>query len=177
MIEPHVYLAYAPRGPGVMCALLYFEVKRSVYGWYVGSSQGEFPAQFFVLEDYYSAQKTRLYLSVESDVYSDWIQREVAVDVPIGSPAPVPEELTHELERMQDAFIHEWLFYADDPKSAAQANMYASRELSVQPVNIRANRINKLDAGAAVWTYASPGCNLNMVRTLSKRWSLDYALD
>jgi hypothetical protein len=55
--------------------------------------------------------------------------------------------------------------------------MYGSRELSVQPVNIRADRINKLDTGAAVWTYASPGCNLNMVRALSKRWSLDYALD
>ena len=177
MIEPHVYLAYAPRGPGVMCAMLYFEVKRSVYGWYAGSRQGEFPGQFFVLEDYYSAQKVRLYLSLEDDVYSDWVHREVAVDVPIGSPAPVPEELTHELERAQGTFIQEWLFYADDPDAAEQARMYASRELSVEAVNIRADRLNKLDTGAAVWTYASPGCNLNMVRTLSKRWSLDYTLD
>lgn len=177
MIEPLVYIAYAPRGPGVMCAMLYIEVKRSVHGWYVGSRGGEYPGQFFVLEDYYSTANTCLYLSVEDDVYGPWIRREVALDVPIGGPAPMPEELTHELEHAQDAFIREWLFYADEPRSARQARAYAAHDLPVQPVNIRADRLNKLDAGDVVWTYAAPGCNRNVVRTLSKRWSLDYVLD
>ena len=177
MIEPHVYLAFAPRGPGVMCALLYVEVKDSVYGWYVGAHGAEFVSQFFILEDYYSQAKTRLYLSVEDDVYGPWIQREAALDIPIGRPAPLPEELTHELERAQDAFIHEWLFYAEEVAVAVHASAYAAHDLPVQAVNIRADRLNKLDAGDVVWTYASPGCNLNMVRALSKRWPLDYVLD
>jgi hypothetical protein len=177
MIEPHVYLAFAPRGPGVMCALLYVEVKDSVYGWYVGAHGAEIVSQFFILEDYYSRAKTRLYLSVEDDVYGPWIQREAALDIPIGRPAPLPEELTHELERAQDAFIHEWLFYAEEVAVAVHASAYAAHDLPVQAVNIRADRLNKLDAGDVVWTYASPGCNLNMVRALSKRWPLDYVLD
>lgn len=177
MIEPDVYVAYAPRGPGVMCALLSTEVKRSVYGWYVGSCAGEYPSRFFVFEDYYSAKKPCLYLSVEDDVYGAWIRREAAIDFPIGTPAPMPEELTHELERAQDVFIHEWLFFADEPGTDAQARAYAARELSVQPVNIRADRLNKLNTDAAVWTYASPSCDLNLIRTLSKRWPLDHALD
>ena len=176
MIEPHVYLAYAPRGPGIMCALMYFESGRNVYGWYVGAIGATFPAQFFVLDDYYSAHKICLYLSVEDDVYGPWIRREAAIDVPIGAPAPVPEELTHDLERLQDAFIHEWLFYPDDAHAAQQANAYAKRELAVQPVNIRPERLNKLDTDASVWTYASKGCNVDVVRTLSKRWPLDYRL-
>jgi hypothetical protein len=177
MIEPQVYLAYAPRGPGIMCALMYFEKGHSVYGWYVGANAATFPARFFVLEDYFTAHRICLYLSLEDDVYGDWMRREVAIDVPIGSPAPLPEDLTHELERMQDAFIHEWLFYADDPHAAAQARAYASRELAVQPVNIRADRLNKLRTDQLVWSYVSAGCNLDIVSALSKRWTLDYRLD
>lgn len=177
MTEPHVYIAFAPRGPGIMCAMLYIEVNRSIYGWYVGARGGEYPAQFFVLEDYYSNQEISLYLSVEDDVYGPWIRREVALDLPIDTPGPVPEDLTHALEHAQDAFIHEWLFYADDSGAAGQARAYAARELSVQPVNIRPDRLNKLSTDAVVWTYASPGCNLNAVRVLSRRWPLDYVLD
>jgi hypothetical protein len=33
------------------------------------------------------------------------------------------------------------LFYADDSKSVGQERTYAARELSVQPVNIRAGRL------------------------------------
>jgi hypothetical protein len=160
-----------------MCALLYIEITRSVFGWYVGAHDAEFISQFFILEDYYSQSKTRLYLSGEDDVYGPWIQREAALDIPIGRPAPLPEELMHELERAQDAFIREWLFYAEEPAVLANADAYAAHDLPLQSVNIRADRLNKLDAGDVVWTYASQGCDLNMVRMLSKRWPLDYALD
>ena len=37
MIESKTYLAFAPRGPGLMCALLYFFDDHNVYGWYTGS--------------------------------------------------------------------------------------------------------------------------------------------
>ena len=177
MTEPHVYVAFAPRGPGIMCALLCIEMRRSIYGWYVGSHGGEYPAQFFVLEDYYSDQEINLYLSVEDDVYGPWIRRGVALDLPLDAPGPIPEDLTHELEHAQDAFIHEWLFYANEPRTAGQERAYAARELSVQPVNIRADRLNKLNTDAVVWTYASPGCNRNAIRALSRRWPLDHVLD
>jgi hypothetical protein len=160
-----------------MCAMLYIEVGRSIYGWCVGASGYDYPARFFVLEDYYVAKKTCLYLSVEDDVYGPWIRREVAIDVTIDAPVPMPERITHELERAQDAFMREWLFYADDPCSEEQARAYAARDLAVQPMNIRADRLNKLSADDVVWTYASPGCDRNVIRTLSQRWTLDYVLD
>jgi hypothetical protein len=177
MIEHEVYIAYAPRGPGVMCALMYVEIKRSVYGWYVGARGAEFPSQFFILEDYYSDSKIRLYLSTENDIYGLWVQRQAALDAPVGRPAPIAEDLTHELVREQDAFVREWLFFAGEPSAKRDESAYASHDLAVQPCNIRADRLNKLNAIDLIWWYASTNCNLNMVRTLSRRWSLDYVLN
>lgn len=174
MIEPKTYLAFAPHGPGLMCALLYFLDERSVYGWYIGSRAGEFPARFFMLEDYFSPQETRYYVSAADDVYSGWVHRAKGGETPLDPPAPVPESLLHELERLQDAFAREWLVYSGDTHADENARAYAEREVAFGAVALRADKLGKLRAGAAVWTYASPGCDLNIVEHLRRHWSLDY---
>jgi len=174
MIEPKTFLAFAPRGPGLMCALFYFSDARSVYGWYTGSRGGEFPARFFMLEDYFTPHETRFYASVAHDVYSDWIRRTKDGETRLDPPPPVPEPLTHELARLQDAFAREWLVYDADAHAAEHATAYAARELSFGPVNIRADKLAKLRTDEAVWTYAAPDCDLNIVGSLRRHWSLDY---
>ena len=86
----------------------------------------------------------------------------------------MPEPLLHELERLQDAFVREWLVYDGNAHAAADAKAYAARELSFGPVNLRADKLAKLRTDEAVWTYASPDCDLNIVGTLRRHWSLDY---
>lgn len=173
MIEPKTYLAFAPRGPGLMCALFYFTDARSVYGWYTGSRAGEFPARFFALEDYFSPHEAGYYASRADDVYSGWTRRTKTGETPLDPPAPVPEALLHDLERLQDAFASEWLVYAEDTRAAEHARAYAERELPFGPVALRVDKLGKLRTGAAVWTYASPDCDLNIVDHLRRHWSLD----
>ncbi len=173
MIEPKTYLAFAPRGPGLMCALLYFTDERNAYGWYTGSRAGEFPARFFMLEDYFSPHETRFYASIADDVYSGWVRRAKSGETPLDPPAPVPEPLLHELERLQDAFAREWLVYADDARADENASTYAERQLAFGPVALRADKLGKLRNDEAVWTYVSHDCDLNIVGYLRRHWSLD----
>jgi len=177
MIEPKTYLAYAPRGPGVMCALLYVVDGEDVYGWYTGAQGAEYSASYFMLDGYYARRQTTFFRSRENDVYGAWLQHLNGVEKPIDPPSPVPETLRHELERMQDVFVREWLFHADAPGTQMDADIYHARDLPVQPVNVRARRLNKLATGYPVWTYASADCDTGVVETLGKYWELDYRLE
>jgi hypothetical protein len=174
MIEPKVALAYAPRGPGVMCALFYFVDGEDVYGWFTGARAAEFPASFFALEGYYSKRETGCYRSVEDDCYGAWVAMTAAGERPLDPPAPIQDRFCHELERLQDAFVREWLFHPDDSNAAAESAEYAKRELAVQPVNIRAKKLNKFVTTEPVWTYASADLDARIVGFLAKRWPLDY---
>lgn len=173
MIEPKTYFAFAPQGPGLMCALFYFTDERSVYGWYTGSRAGEFPARFFTLEDYFSPHETRFYVSAADDVYSGWARRTKGDEIPLDPPAPVSEPTMHELERLQDAFAREWLVYADDSRASEHARAYAERQVAFGAVALRADKLGKLRTDGAVWRYASPDCDLNIVEHLRRHWSLD----
>jgi hypothetical protein len=174
MIEPHVHIAFAPRGAGLLCALLYYLRDDHVLGWFTGARAHEFPASFFMLEHYYATRETVTYRSVQNDVYGDWLIATHTTESRIDPPVPVPERECHELERLQDAFAHEWLFYADDPAHAAEAAALRERELAVLPVNVRPRKLAKLATGQPVWTFSSPGCDAHVVRYLAKRWRIDY---
>ena len=175
MREPFAYLAYAPRGAGLLCAVVLFTVEKCVYGWYTGAQGSVFPAAFFVLEDYYSVRDTVLYRSLQDDVYDGWAIVKPATELKIDQPVPVPEQLCHELEHMQNVFAQEWLFYADDPASRAEMESYRQDGLPVRPVNIKSKKLNKLERRDPVWTYAMPGLDLNVIDFLKKSWSLDYS--
>ena len=176
MIEAKTHLAYAPRGAGLLYAVLWFADEPTIYGWYIGSRDGVHEASFFVLPDYYAANPNVLYRSVEDDLYGPWVQVTDRGESELPHPPPVPQELRHELARLQDGFIRHWLFYDDDPGSEAEAHALKVRELSVRHVNIKASRLNKLRISPAVWRYDAPGADQNVLVRLSQRWPLDERL-
>jgi len=177
MIEPHVHLAYAPRGAGVLCALFWFAQKDHVYGWFTGAKAHERPAGFFMLEDYYSKREAVCYRSVQDDPYGEWLVATTRGESEIDRPVPVPMELCHDLERLQSAFVSEWLLFEDAPGYEEQAAALRARELPVLAMNIRPCKLGKLSAANPILTYSSPGADIRAVRFLSKRWPLDYKPD
>lgn len=177
MIEPHAHLAYAPRGAGVLCAMFWFAERSDVYGWFTGAQGRAYPARFFMLEHYYATRETHCYLSAEDDIYGQWLEASGAKAVRIDRPVPVPGELCPELDRMQDAFVNEWLWFEGDPRQAEEASALRRNELPVLALNIRASRLNRLLRGRTVWDFWTPGADRNVAVYLSQHWPLDYVLD
>lgn len=179
MLEPYVHLAYAPRGAGVLCAAFWIVQGPHCYGWFTGARAYEHPARFFALEDYYSTRDTVCLLSVEDDARGEWLHVSPRGEWPVSlqGSGPVPEPLRQELEHLQDAFIREWLFYRDDPAHAEEAAELSERELPTTGLNIRPKKLNKLQTGAPVWTYTSPGADLNVIGSLARHWMLEYTLE
>jgi hypothetical protein len=177
MAEPYVHLAYALRGPGVLCALFWFGADGHVYGWFTGARAHEHPARFFMLEHYYSTRQTVCYRSVEDDVYGNWLMASTEGEAVIDRPVPVEMKLCHELERLQDAFVREWLFFEGEPEYEAQAAELRRRGMPALALNIRPCKLGKLATDGPIWTYSSPGADAHIVGFLAKRWPLDYALD
>ena len=94
MPMPHVFLAYAPRGPGLRCALAYLASGRDVYGWFTGRRQdGSMASAFFLLEDLFAEAPARYEAVDEASLHSGW---------------SLDEARRHELARMQELFTREW---------------------------------------------------------------------
>jgi len=174
VIEPASYLAYTPRGAGVLCALFYFAADKHVLGWYTGSQQGEFPATFFMLENFYSSEQTFFYRSQEDDVYGTWLKYTPDGDMPVKGRELVPDAACHELEHLQFTFIREWLFYPDDDGADNESAEYRKQGLPVQAVNIRSRKLNKLDKNDLIWTYATATVDMNVISFLMRHWPLDH---
>lgn len=177
MAEAATFFAYDPTGRGVMCALFYVVHDDDVYGWWIGAEEGKFPPAFFMLEKFYSIGETRLYATEGNDVYGG-----CRVDYTVGcrqlaDPLSLPQDMCHELERQQSAFVQEWLFFADGSEAAAEVGLLEKAGLPVKPVNVREKRLHKFDRHSPVWTYASPATDLNIIDFLRQRWPLDYRLN
>ena len=56
---PRQFIAYAPYGVGLMCALIYFERGADVYGWWIGARDAEWHTAYFKLEDFFTTRPTR----------------------------------------------------------------------------------------------------------------------
>jgi hypothetical protein len=174
MSQAHTHLAYAPRGVGLLYAVLWFAAKDDIYGWFIGAKDGGQIASYFMLQDYFSLRETRLFRSVQDDVYGPWVDVRSSGDWQLPHPPPVPEDVCHELNRLQDQFVRHWLFYDDDPAAREEANALHARQLPLRHVNIRASRLDKLHTAPAVWRYDSAGADRNVLIHLSKRWPLDF---
>lgn len=60
MRTPSIFIAYAPRGAGLRCALAYLSSGRDVYGWYTGPRDDvSFAACYFLLENFYGQTSAR----------------------------------------------------------------------------------------------------------------------
>ena len=162
MRTPNVFLAYAPRGAGLRCALAYLASERDVYGWFTGPHHdASVGGYFFLLEDFYTPRKTRYEAVEQAELHSAW---------------SLDEARRHELARMQEAFAREWLFYRDDARAAAELEAYAEAELATGDVNLRFGRLEKLSKEQPNWTFYSPGFERPVLRQLAKRWPLEFRL-
>ena len=159
MRDPEVFLAYAPRGPGLRCAVAYLEDGRDVYGWFTGLRADALPAsRYFLLEGLYANAPTRYEAVEPGDLHSGWA---------------LGEARRHELARMQDAFAREWLSSADE----AQTKAYDAAELAVSELNVRFERLGRFSKLQPTWTHYSPGFERAVLNALAKRWPLDYSPD
>ncbi len=174
MVQAHAHLGYAPAGAGLLYATQWFEHAQDVYGWFIGAHAREHLAAYFKLESYHAPGAMRFMRSAQDDVYGPWFESSAHGDVAVPHPPPVPEDLCHELARLQDQFIRHWLFFADDPDSAAQADALRARELTVRAVNVRADRLGKFRTTDGVWRYDAPGVDTGVLTTLSRHWPLDH---
>lgn len=162
MQTPNVFLAYAPAGPGLACALAYLASQRDACGWFLGPSpDGETVRRYFLLEDFYSARATRYEAVPEADLHANW---------------SLDEDRRHELARMQEAFVREWLVFRDDPRAAAELQAYAEAGYAAGEVIPRFERLAKFYTAHPVWTYFSPHFEREVLRHLARHWPLEFRL-
>ena len=160
--NPRVFIAYAPRG-GLRCAIAYLTAGADVYGWYTGPDRaGVLDSRYFILEDFYTATATRSIAIRDDDLHAGWTDDEARC---------------HELAELQDAFVHEWLFYRADPAAAGEVAKYAQAELALGEVNVNFERLARFSRQQPAWTFASPGFDMGVLQYLAARWPLDAARD
>lgn len=172
--QPEVYIAYAPRGPGLECAVTYFVQGQDVYGWWIGFKDYAFPSAFFKLEEFFSPSDTIFYATEGTDIYGGWRYQYSRRHPELDAPLAVDDEICHKLDQLQDAFANEWLWIKGDPDSVEEEAAYARDEIAVQDVNIKHGRLGKLRTDSAVWTFESHGLNLDILDYLAMHWPLDY---
>lgn len=168
------YLAYAPRGAGLLCAVVYLEVEKDVCGWWIGFKEGRFPSAFFLLENFFSTRGTTLLATRDSDAYDGWRYDYASSRPEIDPPLSIEDRLCHELERLQNAFAEEWLFFAGNGGNEEDVAYYRQNDLPVQEVNIKAKRLGRMDRSDAVWTYGSTAPERDVIDYLAPRWPLEY---
>jgi len=163
MQTPNVFLAYAPRGPGLRCALAYLASERDAYGWFVGPRDDISVAScFFLLEEFYNNRLTRYEAVNQSELHAAW---------------SLDDGRRHQLAQMQEAFGREWLFYRDDLRAVTELQAYAEAELASGEVNVRFKRLAKFSKVQPNWTYYSPRFERLVLNYLAKRWPLEYRHD
>ena len=160
---PRVFIAYAPRGNGVRCALAYLADHRDVFGWFTGPDVSNGPvALYFVLEGFYSNREPRYAAARALDLHAGWL---------------LDQQRCHELARLQEAFAAEWLFYRFDPNAQTELAAYRRAELAVGEPNIRYERLNKFSRLQPTWTFYSTEFEHGVLKRLAKRWPLEYRPD
>ena len=159
MQTPRIFIAFAPRGGGLTCAVACIPAGDDVIGWYLGRTEGGImDSAYFLLENYYSRGPLRFASAPEGALHSDWIEDDAA----------------HALAALQEAFVNEWLFYADEIGAELQLAAYAQRGLHAGDMNVRVDKLNRFAQGQASWVYYSREFEHGVLEALSKRWSLDF---
>jgi len=177
MKTPENFIAYAPLGVGVMCALFYVEQDNDVFGWWIGARGHEFQSAYFKLENFFTTKPTRFYATDGTDLYGGWKFVYSAHDPALDKAVPVDERISHELDRLQEMFVAEWLFFEDDAEISAERKAYDELDLPLhRHVNLRSKRLGKLDDSQPVWRYRSHGFDADVLDYLQRYWPLDYRL-
>lgn len=174
MATPQSYIAFAPFGVGLMAALVYIERGDDVYGWWIGARDCEYHSSFFKLENFFTTKPTRFYATEGMDLYRGWTTLYSARKSALDKAIPIDDEVSHELDRLQDMFVAEWLFFEDDADAEAERDAYDKMDFPLRHVNIRSTRLDKLGKSEAVWIYRSHGFDRDVIDYLERYWPLDY---
>ena len=163
MNTPNVFLAYAPRGVGLRCAVAYLASGRDAYGWFTGPRLDLVVAsRYFLLEDFYSAGPVRHEEVDAAELHSGW---------------SLSEPRRHELAHLQETFAREWLCYRSDAWAASDFAAYAHAELAAGDVAVRFGRLALFSKLQPNWTFYSRGFAHGVLRHLARRWPLEYTMD
>jgi len=162
MAQPRVFLAYAPRGIGLRCALAYLSSGRDVYGWFTGPVHGGRASLYFVVEDFYTKGPARYVAAQALDLHSGWI---------------MDEARCHELAKLHEAFVGEWLFHRDDPDATGELGALGHAQLAIDDLNVRFEKLGKFSKLQPNWTYYSTDFERPVLAYLAKRWPLEYRPD
>ena len=144
---PETFLAHAPRGEGLRCALAYLSDGRDVYGWFTGTRRdASIASRYFLIENYYTNQPIAYEEVDASHLHAAW---------------PLDEARRHELARVQEIFVREWL--QDTQVPAGWSGL-----------QVRSDRLDRFSRLQPTWTHYSRGFAGGVLRALSKRWPLEY---
>lgn len=171
--DPQCFIAYAPRGVGLLCAVVYSVRENDVRGWWVGAVISEYQTGYFLLENYFSRKESAFYATRGGDLYGGWAYDFDAKPAELDKSVAAGDAMCHELEHMQFVFTQEWLSFAGDPDFEQEMARYRDAELAHQAINVKFHRLGKLNKGEPVWTYRSPGLDLNIIKQLMRGWPLD----
>lgn len=162
-MQPETYIAYSRDKPDSVFALFYCEHGIDLHGWHIEAHELYFSAAFFMAEKFYADQPLHLYRSLLDDVYGPW-----AIDCPPirdSIRCPLPEEVCHDMERIQSRFVEEWLTFCENPYAAAEHS-------TPLQVRIQKKKRNRLHQEGSLAVYTTPGVDLNVVQVLRKYWRL-----
>ena len=163
MRNPEVFVAYAPRGAGLRCAIAYLEGGPDIYGWFSGPRHDlSIAGCYFLLGDFHASAPLRYEVVDQTGLHSAW---------------SLDEPRRHELARLQDAFAREWLLHPDAPDAATELAAYREAELAIGAIGLRYARLAKLSKLQPNWTYYTPRFERSVLRHLAGRWSLEYRPD
>lgn len=177
MMQPECFIAYAPRGGGLLCAVTCIADGDDVAGWFIGLKDYGYPAAYFKIENFFSPGDKRFLATAGSDIYGGWCFNYAKSNPGIDPPAPVDDGLCHRLDLLEDGFAAEWLVFSVDGRFAAEEAAYAADDLAAGGVLVHHAKLAKFDRGKPVWTFYSHGFNDEVLNYMAPRWPLDYGTE
>ena len=177
MMQPECFIAYAPRGGGLLCAVTYITDGKDVSGWFIGLKDYAYPSAYFKIENFFSPDEKRFYATIGSDVYGGWRFDYAKSRPELDPPIPVDDALCHRLDKLEDVVAAEWLTFGDDDRFEADKAAYAADDLPAGEVLVHHDKLAKFDRDKPVWTFYSRGFSDEVLNYMTPRWPLDYGAE
>jgi len=177
MMQPECFIAYAPRGGGLLCAVTYIADGKDVSGWFIGLKDYAYPSAYFKIENFFSPGEKRFYATLGSDIYGGW-RFDYAKSTPeLDLPILVDDALCHRLDKLEDVVAAEWLTFGDDERFGADKAAYMADDLPAGEVLVHHDKLTRFDRDKPVWTFYSRGFSDEVLSYITPRWPLDYGAE
>jgi hypothetical protein len=174
MMQHECFLAYAPRGAGLLCAVTYVSGEPDIVGWFVGAKGRSYPSAYFRVEKFFSAEQKHFWATAGSDIYGGWRYDYARGDSELDRTEAVDDALCHVLDRLEDVFVAEWLVFKGDLRFDVEKAVYAREGWVTSDVLIEHRKLAKFDREGPAWTFYSHGFNDEVLRYLIAHWPLDH---